>query len=361
CVGFAMADSFEQLALFRFLLGFLADPARPASAIGFITRALAARRGSGGKAFTVLSCDNIPENGKLLRGLVLELAAQIDPGLADWISAEGAFPSSMVDRIVPATTAEDIITTTALTGFRDEAPVMHEPFRQWVVEDTFVGGLRPDLGAVGVELVSDVTPYEHMKLRCLNGTHSSLAYIGYLAGAETISEAVSRPALAAYAKHLWQNEIIPVLSPPPGADLGQYADALFARYANTGIQHRTWQIAMDGSQKLPQRLLGTISENLAAGRVPSGLILAVAGWIQYTSGHGLDSAAIDVRDPLAERLAACWAESASGTVASYLALRQVFSPALAGNAVFVAALVEALETLQARGAEASAAEVAAIG
>ena len=150
----------------------LAHPDAPRSAPGFLVRALARRRDDGLRPFTVLCCDNLPENGRLVRGVTLELARLIDAGLADWIEAEGAFPSTMVDRIVPATSPEDIERLTALTGVADLSPVMHEPFRQWVVEDRFVDGARPDLAAAGVQLVDDVTPFELMKLRMLNGTHS---------------------------------------------------------------------------------------------------------------------------------------------------------------------------------------------
>lgn len=337
----------------------LADPERPASAIGLLVRALQARRARNAAPFTVLSCDNIPENGHLLRGLVLELAGAIDTGLRAWIAAEVAFPCSMVDRIVPATTAADLSTVDALTGTRDEAPVMHEPFRQWVVEDRFCND-RPDIGAVGVELVAEVAPYEHMKLRCLNGTHSSLAYLGYLAGAGTISETVARPALAGFVRHLWEREIVPVLAPPPGVDLTAYTEALFKRYTNPAIRHRTWQIAMDGSQKLPQRILGSIADNLQAGRSPDGLYLAVAAWMRYTSGIDLDGKEIDVRDPLAADLATCWqaTPTSAEVVQRYLSQEAIFDRALATRSDVAEGLTAALDRLQQDGAEAAAASVA---
>ncbi|MGZ9812520.1 mannitol dehydrogenase family protein [Pseudoroseicyclus sp. H15] len=337
----------------------LADPARPASAIGYLARALDARRKAGQAPFTVLSCDNIPQNGRLLRGLVLELAGLIDAELAEWIGEKVAFPSSMVDRIVPATTEDDIARVEALTGHHDAAPVMHEPFRQWVVEDHFCAP-RPDLGAVGVELVADVTPFEHMKLRCLNGTHSALAYLGYLAGAETIAEAVSRPALAGYVRHLWAEEIIPVLTPPPGTSLEAYAEALFQRYANPAIRHRTWQIAMDGSQKLPQRILGSVAENLEAGREPRGLFLTIAAWMAYTSGRDLSGAPIDVRDPLAERLAGCWPGEPAEVVARYLEIGEVFGEST-DRAALQAGVTEALTLLLEQGAEGAAEAVTSGG
>ncbi|MGZ3217253.1 mannitol dehydrogenase family protein [Paracoccus sp. T5] len=329
----------------------------PKSAPGFLVRALAARRDAGLRPFTVLCCDNLPENGHVVRGVVLDLARLIDPDLARWIEAEGAFPSTMVDRIVPATTAADLDRLADLTGHRDEAPVMHEPFRQWVVEDSFVNGARPDLGKVGVQLVEDVTPFEHMKLRMLNGTHSSLAYLGYLAGHETISETVADPVFASFVNRLWRSEIIPALTPPPGEDLGAYADALAARYANPAIRHRTWQIAMDGSQKLPQRILGTIAESRAAGRAVPGLTLAVAAWMRYTSGRDEKGAAIEVKDPLAARLAALWRDDPAQTVAGFLALTEVFPASLLEDAGFAADLTAALEGLTVRGARAMAADV----
>ncbi len=328
----------------------------PKSAPGFLVRALAARRAEGLTPFTVLCCDNLPENGRLVRAVVLELAGLIDPDLATWIEAEGAFPATMVDRIVPATTAADLDRVEALTGFRDEAPVIHEPFRQWVIEDHFVGAARPDLGAVGAQLVADVTPYEHMKLRMLNGTHSSLAYLGYLAGRETIAETMADPVLARFVRRLWRDEIIPALTPPPGEDLNAYAEALALRYANPGIRHRTWQIAMDGSQKLPQRILGTIAEGRAAGRPVPGLTLAVAAWIRYTSGTDEKGQPIDVKDPLAAKLAALWRADPAETVANYLAVAEVFPPALARDAGFAADLTAALRGLLAEGARAMAGE-----
>lgn len=326
------------------------DHPLPKSAPGFLVRALALRRDRGLPPFTVLCCDNLPENGRVVRGVVLDLARLIDPGLADWIAAHGAFPATMVDRIVPATTPADLDRLEALTGQRDEAPVMHEPFRQWVVEDHFVGGDRPDLAAVGVQMVTDVTPFEHMKLRMLNGTHSALAYLGYLAGHQTIADTVADPAFAGLLTRLWQDEIIPALTPPPGVDLGAYADALAARFANPAIRHRTWQIAMDGSQKLPQRILGTIAEGRAAGRAVPGLTLAVAAWMRYASGRDEAGGPIDVRDPLAPTLAGLWDEDAARTVQGFMTLEQVFPQALRADAGFVRDLSRTLHMLVERGA-----------
>ena len=336
----------------------LAHPDTPRSAPGYLVRALARRRAAGIAPFTVLCCDNLPDNGLTVRGVVLELAGLVDPGLADWIAAEGAFPCTMVDRIVPATKPEDIERVAELTGRRDLSPVVHEPFRQWVVEDRFVGGARPDLGAVGVQLVSDVRAFELMKLRMLNGTHSSLAYLGYLAGHETVAETVADPAFAAFARRLWTDEIIPTLAPPEGEDLPAYAEALLARYANPAIRHRTWQIAMDGSQKLPQRILGTLADNRAAGRPSPGLTLAVAAWMRYVGGVDENGAAIDVRDPLADRLRALsdGAADPAGKVATLLGVREVFPDRFDAMQQDLAA---AYAGLVERGARASVAEAVA--
>lgn len=301
----------------------------PRSAPGFLVRALAARRAAALAPFTVLCCDNLPDNGRVVRGVVLDLAARIDPALADWIAAHARFPSTMVDRIVPATKPEDLPRVAALTGLHDAAPVLHEPFRQWVVQDDFVPGTRPDLAAAGVQMVADVAPYEHMKLRMLNGTHSALAYLGYLAGHETIADTVADPAFAAYVKRLWAQEIIPALTPPPGVDLQAYAGQLFNRYANPAIRHRTWQIAMDGSQKLPQRILGTLATNLDAGRESPGLMLALAAWVHYVSGTDLQGRPIDVRDPLRDTLRE--AATSPDPVGAILSLRAVFPENLAAR------------------------------
>lgn len=328
----------------------------PVSAIGFLVRALQRRRAAGIAPFTVLSCDNLPENGRVVRGVVLDMARRIDPGLADWIAAEGRFPCTMVDRITPATTKDDIARVATLTGVKDAAPVMHEPFSQWAIEDDFVGGERPDLAAAGAEMVADVTAHEHMKLRMLNGTHSALAYTGYLAGHETIDRTISDPVFATFARALWA-EIIPAVTPPDSVILDVYADTLFERYANPAIQHRTWQIAMDGSQKLPQRLLGTLRENIAAGRPSPCLYLAVAAWMRYASGTDESGQPIDVRDPLAEQLrgAAGIDDTPADIVAAILSMREIFDEDLAGQ--LAEPVTQAAQQLWTKGARQSAQEV----
>jgi fructuronate reductase len=317
------------------------------------------RRAAGVAPFTVLCCDNLPQNGQVVRSVVLELARLINPELADWIAQNCSFPSTMVDRIVPATSPEDIATLADKSGYLDRSPVIHEPFRQWVIEDDFVNEERPDFAAAGAQMVDDVTAFERMKLRCLNGTHSSLAYLGYLAGHETIFDTVSNPDFARYCQRLWSAEIIPSLNPPEGANLPDYTRALFERYSNPAIRHLTWQIAMDGSQKLPQRILGTIADNLAAERASPGLVLAVAAWMHYVGAVDETGQVIDVQDPLAELLKSL-SDSGKDAVAkvdALLSLREIFPESLAINPLFQNALYQAFSSLSKHGAQACAKEL----
>ena len=245
----------------------LANPDRPRSAIGFIIAGLRARRDGNLPSFTVLTCDNLPMNGRMVRKVVTAFARETDPDLASWIETNAAFPCTMVDRITPATTPRDIKSLASVDGYLDHAAIVHEPFRQWVIEDAFTTG-HPDWGAAGAQFVSNVELHELMKLRCLNGTHSALAYLGYLAGHDTIAEAVADPPFKTLCDRLWQDEILPTLNTPEGEDLSRYCRSLMERYRNPAIRHRTWQIAMDGSQKLPQRILATIKDRMARGAVP---------------------------------------------------------------------------------------------
>jgi fructuronate reductase len=339
----------------------LENPAAPRSAIGLIVAALQRRRSAGLGPFTVLCCDNLAHNGQLVSRLVRDFAALRDDRLASWIEGSGAFPSTMVDRIVPAVTETDIEAAAAAIGLYDAAPVSHEAFRQWVIEDRFCGGVRPAWDKVGAQFVTDVAPFEHMKLRLLNGAHSALAYLGYLAGHETIADAVADEVLRDYVRALWRDEIIPVVPPPAGVDLNAYAAQLLTRFADPSIRHRTWQIAMDGSQKLPQRLLSTIRERLAQDLPIRRLALAVAGWIRYVGGIDEAGKPIDVRDPIAARLKAVQTSAEADParrIAAILGIDAVFGSDLPGSAAFAAALTEAYTLLLAKGARASAALVA---
>ena len=333
----------------------IANASTPRSAPGYIVEALARRHAAGHRPFTVLSCDNIPSNGQLAQQIVVGLARLTDPELADWIDAEVCFPSTMVDRITPATTQADIENLSAMSGYFDPACVFHEPFRQWVIEDSFVDGARPKWEVSGAQFVDDVADHEAMKLRCLNGTHSSLAYLGYLAGYETIAETVADPVFTSFVQGLWRDEIIPTVTQPQGEDLPAYCAALLERYRNPSIRHRTWQIAMDGSQKLPQRLLGTVAENLDAGRSIAGLALAIAAWMRYVGGVDENGKDIDVRDPLAASLrqSSDTGKTVDEKVAHLLGIEAVFYPKLARNPEFREAVTAAYRMLCDSGARAA--------
>ncbi len=339
----------------------LAAPHAPKSAPGFLVEALARRRAGGNAPFTVLSCDNLPSNGATARAVVARMAALSDSDLGKWVEGEVAFPSTMVDRIVPATTDDDRARIAARLGVEDAWPVVTEPFSQWVIEDHFPTG-RPRFEDSGATLVADVAPYELAKLRLLNGSHSTLAYLGYLAGYETVAEAMADANLARLIAELMAKESAPTLDARATGDLAPYMRELQARFRNPALRHRTWQIAMDGSQKLPQRLLGTIRARLAKGERIDRLALGVAAWMRYVTGKDEHGRAIDVRDPLAERLRGIAEREGldAARLTSALAnVEEVFGD-LAGDPRFLAPVTAALARLNAEGSRRTAAAYARI-
>jgi fructuronate reductase len=268
----------------------------------FVTQGLLARARAGLPGVTLLSCDNLADNGARLEALMLQYLDRHEPGLLPWFTANCTCPSTMIDRIVPATTdANRAMVAAALGGLVDEACVVTEPFSQWVIEDRFAGP-RPRWEAVGAQLVDDVAPYETAKLRMLNGAHSLLAYCGLRAGYEYVHQAIADPALRHLAEQLMRNEAAPTITPAPGQNLAAYADALLARFANPSLDHRLIQIAMDGSQKIPQRWLHTLAESAAQSRdcpaILSAILTGIAAWL-----HHLTGANGPVDDPLARQLA----------------------------------------------------------
>jgi fructuronate reductase len=257
-------------------------------AVELLVRGLRARESADAGPLTVLSCDNLPRNGEVLAGLV---------GASDWVERHVTFPCSMVDRIVPAATDADRAVAARLLGLEDRAAVVAEPFRQWVLEDRFAGH-RPAWERAGAQLVADTAPYEQLRLRVLNGSHSMLAYLGLRAGARTVDEAVRDPAIAGAVRRLVEEDVAPTL--PPGLDLPAYRAALDERFANPRMAHRLEQIASDGSQKLPARLLGVARERLAVGAEPRWVALAVAAWALHLRGDAVhDEGAAPVREALA--------------------------------------------------------------
>ncbi len=335
----------------------LANPAAPKSAPGMLVEALARRKAAGLAPFTVMSCDNLPNNGHTAKRIVTALAALRDAELGKWVEA-AAFPSTMVDRIVPSTTDADRAEIAGLIGAEDAWPIMTEPFTQWVIEDNFPSG-RPAFETVGAQLVEDVEPFEHMKLRMLNGSHSTMAYSGHLGGYEYIAEVMGDPAYVKLIHGLMSEEVMPTLD-MPGVDLGGYRDELLERFRNPALKHRTWQIAMDGSQKLPQRLLGTIRDRLKDGQGIERLALGVAAWMRYVTGVAEDGSEIDVRDPHALKMMAIAADAGDDPEALFdglVRMSEIFGDDLAENTAFRVAVVGHLTRLFDEGARASVAEV----
>jgi fructuronate reductase len=300
----------------------------PRTVIGRLVRGLAGREAP----VTVLCCDNLTANGETVRALVEEYCER--GGIR--LPCEVSFPSTMVDRITPATTREDLDEAERLLGVRDEAVVVTEPFSQWVIEDVFPAG-RPAWDSAGAILTGDVAPYEKMKLRLLNGSHSMLAYLG--SGFEYVSEAID--VLGDPIRHFMDEDASPTLDVPPGFDLAAYKSSLLERFANPALRHRVAQIAMDGSQKLPQRLLGVVRDRLAAGAEPRWAALAVAAWMRHVqTARVLD-------DPMADllRTAVAGVDSAEKVVDALLSVTDIFGSDLRDSAVFRDLLVEQLARL----------------
>ena len=331
--------------------------------VGQLAGGLARRRTDDGGPVTVLCCDNLPDNGEVVRGLVADFVDRSPgcDGLGDWITANVTFPSSMVDRITPATTEDDLARIAAALGARDEGAVVTEPFTQWVIEDDFAAG-RPAWERAGAIMTADVRPYEQIKLRLLNGAHSALAYLAVLADAELVSDAMRPDApFRAVLKKLMAVDVAPTLAVPDGFDLDAYQDELLERFANPALRHRTIQIAMDGSQKLPMRLLGTIRDRRRAGAEPVVASLGVAAWMRFVSARRSDGGrGLTVDDPLAGAIAdgLRGREDAAPVVDTLLSMSQIFDEELAADTAWRDLLIDHLDALIRDGAERTARRVA---
>lgn len=273
----------------------LAHPQVPRTTLGFLVHGLALRRARGLGPVTLLSCDNLPSNGATLRGLVLAFAREVDAALAEWIASACRFPNGMVDRIVPKN--DDLAVVTA------------EPFFDWAIEDHFAAG-RPDWTVYGARFVAQAEPFEKLKLRMVNGSHSTIAYLGVVAGWATVDRAIREPALRRAVDAMMREEIEPTLRGLGDLDLAAYRSRLIERFANPALAHQTRQIAMDGSQKIPQRWLVTVRDRLAAGACIDRLALAVAAWLNFLRGVDEAGQSFEINDPLAGELSALRARAA---------------------------------------------------
>lgn len=327
--------------------------------VGQLALGLDRRRRVSDAPVTVVCCDNLPDNGRVVAGLVGEFAARLDRGdeLVGWIERNVRFPSTMVDRITPATTAEDRAGVAAALGAEDRGVVVTEPFSQWIVQDDFAAP-RPAWERAGAIMTADVRPYERIKIRLLNGSHSTIAYLGLLAGYEFVADAVSPAApFLGVARSLMADDVAPTLAVPDGFDLGAYQHQLLERFANPALRHRTLQIAMDGSQKLPQRLLDTVRDRRRAGHEPMFAALGVAAWMRFISARRTDAGRpLAVDDPQADAIATRLRgrEDPASVVDALLAMPQIFGDELAADERWRDLLVGHLEMLVADGAEATA-------
>ena len=330
----------------------LRNPQAPRTTIGLLVFGLNQRRASGHGPVTLLSCDNLPSNGATLRALLLEFSARVNKGLHDWVGTTCSFPNSMVDRIVPRCTTADRSRISAALGVDDAASVIAEPFFDCVIEERFVAG-RPVWEAAGARFVADAQPFERAKLRLVNGAHSAIAYLGALAGWATVDEAMRQPELHRFLDRLMREEIAPTLASQTGFDLDAYRERLLRRFANPALQHRTQQIAMDGSQKIPQRWLSTLRDRLAVGAPIDLLGLALAAWLHYLRGVDESGRGFAIDDPLASELARLvgHAEGAAGDIeraARLCAFRPVFGE-LGEEPRLITAVARSLSMLRARG------------
>lgn len=337
----------------------LAEPARPRTAHGFIVEALARRRAAGTPPMTVLCCDNLPANGATLHRLLIQFAELKSADLARYVAEEVACPSTMVDRIVPATTDADRSRIAGLLGVDDAWPVVTEPFCQWVVEDRFSMG-RPGWERFGVTIAGDVTPYEDMKLRLLNGSHSAIAYLGLLSGHETVSAAFADPAIRRFVDGLWA-EAVPTLPRGAGLDPQDYIRQLAVRYSDAALAHRTAQIANDGSQKLPQRIVATAVARLKDGAAADHLTLVVAAWIAAAEERGRSLPAGLFTDPLDQKLAAFGGSARpAGETAGAVFEAAGFADGAAQRDTLVTRTAAHLDRLRKHGAAAAMAAVASM-
>jgi mannitol 2-dehydrogenase len=317
------------------------------TAWGYLAEALAERRRRGLRPFTVMSCDNVADNGGAARTALVTFAGLRDPGLARWIDAEVAFPSTMVDRITPKTSVHDRDAVQRRFGIADRCPVMTEPFTQWIVEDQFCNG-RPPLDEVGVELVSDVSAHKLVKTRLLNGVHCAISYLGILAGYTGTAEAMADPMIYRYVDQLMRDEIAPLLPEVPGWNMLHYRQTLLARLTNPQIDDHLSRLAARGSMKMPAYLLPSLHEARAKRRPHSLLTLALAAWLRYLCGYDSAGNPITVEDQRAAQLTTM-AKCGQADARQVLCLSEVFGD-LGDDEAFTRRVTELLRDIDRLGA-----------
>ncbi len=329
----------------------LGNLASPQSALGYVVSALANRKEKGMPPFTVMSCDNLPGNGHLTESLVLQFAELVNSELAGWIKENVSFPNAMVDRITPVTTDKIVEIVGNQFLINDAWPVVCEDFKQWVLEDKFSDG-RPDLDKVGVQLVADVDPYEKMKVRLLNGSHSALSYISYLMGYREVDTAMADPLIAKFVRSYMDHDVTPSVPSVPGIELGPYKDKLIERFSNPAVSDQVQRLAEDGSAKIPNSILPCIAHQLENGGSIKFAALALAGWFRYLTAVDEDLKPIEIKDPRAEQLiSAMKLDSRDPT--HILGIFEIFGTKLPINTEFLAELNAAMKSLHEKGTKAT--------
>lgn len=325
-------------------------PDAPNTVFGLIVAGLQARRAAGVAPFTVMSCDNVPGNGHVARAAVTGLAELIEPALATWIRSEVGFPNGMVDRITPATGDRERTVVRELFGIEDASPVFCEDFTQWVLEHRFPSGC-PALEKVGVTFVDDVVPYEHMKIRILNGGHAVIAYPSALMGILCVHEAMESELIRAFLAKVEQDEIIPIVRPVPNTNLQDYFRLVERRFANPNIIDTIHRLCFDGSNRQPKFIIPSIADRLKRGLDIRGLALVSALWCRYCYGVTDSGTKIAPNDPSWDRLTTL-AKSAKGDPTAWLAMSDIYGE-MAGSEIFRTAFSNALRSLWTEGAEAA--------
>ncbi|MGA2548037.1 MAG: mannitol dehydrogenase family protein [Rectinemataceae bacterium] len=333
----------------------LAEPAHPVCVFGYLAEALERRKQRGIKPFTLQSCDNIQSNGDVLKAMFLEFCRRRAPALAQWLAEKGAFPNSMVDGIVPATTdaLKDLVRER--WGIDDAWPVVTETWRQWVIEDRFCDG-RPEWEKVGAQMTHGVLPYEKMKLRLLNAAHQALGYIGILCGHTFVHETMEDERIRKLVRAMMDLDVTPILSPVPGMDLDAYKDSLIERFGNPAIGDQLARIVQEGSARIPKFVLPSIVDQLSQGGSISRLSFTVASWFRYLTGLDDSGAPLPMSEPLIDTLGEL-ARKGGPDPRSLLSLHSLFGDVLPNSPVFVDEVEGHLRTFYEKGAEAALARV----
>jgi mannitol 2-dehydrogenase len=343
--GYCIDDSNgEFMAHLPQILHDLANPGAPTTVFGFLCSALEKRRGAGTPAFTIMSCDNLPHNGAVTRKALLAFATLRDKGLRDWIEQNVSFPNAMVDRITPMTSTAHRLQLADKHAVDDAWPVVCEPFVQWVLEDKFVNG-RPAWEQVGVQFTDDVSPYEEMKIKLLNGSHLALTYLGFLKGYRFVHETMNDPLFVRYMRAYMDLDVTPQLAPVPGIDLTDYKDTLVARFSNQAIADQLERVCSDGSSKFPKFTIPTINRLIADGRETKRAALVVAAWAMYLKGVDENGDTYAIPDPRAEFCKGLVADDALMTQ-RLLAVEEIFGTAIPRSAEFVAAFEWCCDSLR---------------